>query len=77
LDESWLKINEVDERFDDDYRIAGKLWFLIEEYRLQVEMIGHNYLQFISDLDYKPYLPNTVEIVEGLLTKLTQLRRIR
>jgi len=67
----------VDERFDDDYRIAGEALVLIEDIDCQVEMIGHNYLQFISDLDYKPYLPNTVEIDEGLLTKTTQLRRIK
>jgi hypothetical protein len=73
LDKNWLKISEVDERFDDDYRIAEEALVLIEEYRQQVETIGHYYLQFVRDLDYKPYLPDTVEIVEGLLTQLTQL----
>jgi hypothetical protein len=75
LDERWLKISEVDERFKDDYRVAGEYLVLVEEYRQQVEAIGRHFLQFVRDIDYKPYLPNTVEIVEALLTKLTHLRR--
>jgi hypothetical protein len=76
VDESWLKISEVEERFDDDYRIAGEYLVLVEEYRKQVEMIGRQFLQFVRDLDYKPYLPNTVEIVEALLSQLTHFRKI-
>jgi len=74
MDGSWLKISEVDERMDDDYRIAGEALVLVEEYRKQVESIGYEYLQFVRHLDYKPYLPNTVEIVEDLLKQLVQIR---
>jgi hypothetical protein len=76
VDESWLKISEVDERFGDDYRIAGEYLVLLEEYRQQVETIGRHFLQFVRELDYKPYLPNTVEIVEALLSKLTYFRKV-
>jgi hypothetical protein len=74
MDQNLLKISEVDERIDDDYRIAVEALVSAEEYRKQVETIGHYYLKFVRDLDYKPYLSNTVEIVEGLLTQLAQLR---
>jgi hypothetical protein len=75
LDESWLKISEVDERLNDDYRIAGEYLVLVEQYRQQVETIGRHFLQFVRDLDYKPYLSNTVEIIEALLTKLSDFRK--
>ena len=75
LNENWLMIREVDERQDDDYRVAGEYEVLVEEYRQQVEEIGSHFLQFVHDLDYRPYLAETVEIIEALLAKLADLRR--
>jgi hypothetical protein len=75
LNETWLMIREVDERQGDDYRVAGEYEVLVEEYRQQVEEIGSHFLQFVHDLDYRPYLAETVEIIEALLAKLADLRR--
>jgi hypothetical protein len=75
IDETWLQISEVDERQNDHYRVAGEYKVLIEEYSQQVEAIGRDYLEFVRDLDYRPYLSNTVEVVERLLKQLTDRRR--
>jgi hypothetical protein len=77
IDETWLLISEVDERQNDQYRVAGEYKVLAEEYRRQVEDIGYDYLQFVRDLDYRPYFSNTVEVVHGLLKQLAILRRDR
>jgi hypothetical protein len=74
VDETWLQISEVDERIDDHYRIAGDYMVMVKEYRQQVEMIGRHFIQFVHDLDYKPFLSDTVEIVENLLAKLAHMR---
>jgi hypothetical protein len=71
LDEKWLRISEVDERQNDDYRIAGEYQVSVEEYRQQVEAIGSYFLHFVRDLDYRPFLEDTVEVVETLLAKIT------
>jgi hypothetical protein len=71
LDEAWLQISEVDESQDDHYRVAGEYLVLVKEYRQQVAAIGYRFLQYVRDLDYRPYLANTVEIVEDLLAKLS------
>jgi hypothetical protein len=47
---------------------------LVEEYRQQVEIIGRQFIQFVHDLEYKPYLLDTIEIVENLLAKLAHMR---
>jgi hypothetical protein len=70
MDETWLQISEVDERQNDGYRIAGEYKVLVEDYRRQVEAIGRYYIQFVRDLDYRPYLSNSVDVVEGLLKRL-------
>jgi hypothetical protein len=75
IGEAWLQIKEVDERQNDHYRVAGEYKVLAEDYRRQVEAIGCYYLQFVRDLDYRPYLLNTVEIIEGLLKRLRELRQ--
>jgi hypothetical protein len=75
LDKEWLQISEVDERLNDHYRIAGEYRVLAKEYREQVEAVGKYYLQFVRHLDYRPYLHNTVEIVEALLQQLSSIRQ--
>lgn len=77
LDEAWLMISEVDERQDDHYRVAGEYRVSVREYRQQVAAIGDDFLQFVRDLDYRPYLSETVEVIEALLAKLAHFRGMK
>jgi hypothetical protein len=70
VDEELLTLIEVEERQNDTYRVVGEYTVPLADYRECVKQIGHQFLQFVRDLDYRPYYQDTVAVVALLLEQL-------
>ncbi|MDB5053664.1 MAG: hypothetical protein JWM44_1714 [Bacilli bacterium] len=72
IDHEWIQISEVDERLNDHYRVAGEYIVSLAEYRNQVQIIAKQFLQYVRDLDYRPFFKDTVIVVKMLLNALEE-----
>lgn len=70
LDPNKLEITWVEERQNDPFRKMESYVFESKEYRDQLLRIGKLFLQCVKDLDYRPYLAETVPIVKELILRL-------
>jgi hypothetical protein len=69
-DDELLTLTEVEERQHDIYRVVGEYTVPLADYQACVKQIGHQFLQFVRDLDYRPYYQDTVAVVALLLEQL-------
>jgi hypothetical protein len=65
-----LELNWVEERQDGPSSDLESYVFDSKVYRAQLLTIGRQFVAFIRDLDYRPYLADTVSIVRGLILRL-------
>ncbi|OPH60404.1 hypothetical protein BC351_18080 [Paenibacillus ferrarius] len=70
--EQQVELIAVEERTDGTYRELETHMIPSMDYRKQVVAIGETYLQFIKELDYRPYLADTVKVVEDLVHQIHQ-----
>lgn len=69
-DEATIELIEVEERQNALYRVLDSYVVGREQYKEQVTQIGKGYLEFVKGKSYKPYLKQTVEIVNELVERL-------
>ncbi|WP_409342268.1 hypothetical protein [Paenibacillus sp. MBLB4367] len=65
-----LDIREVDERQGDEYRTLDHFVVDARAYREQVLKAGRTFLDFVAELDYRPYFADTVAVVRELVKRL-------
>jgi hypothetical protein len=70
LSDNELEITEVEEKENDDYRIYQSWIISKTEYGRQVINLAEQFLNFVRPLDYRPFLPKTVNIVDDLLEQI-------
>jgi hypothetical protein len=70
VNDTVIELIEVEERQGFSNKVLDSHEVDKEQFRLQIRELGQRYVQFVEGLDYKPYLPHTVEIVKELLQKL-------
>jgi hypothetical protein len=76
LSEDELKITEVDEQQNEDYRVYQSWIISKKDYAQKVVGLADQFLHFVRPLDYRPFLPNTVEIIEALLKEIRSQIRV-
>jgi hypothetical protein len=74
-DEELITLTEVEERQNDTYRVVGEYTVTLANYREQIKQIGYQFLQFVRDLDYRPYYKDTVAIVDLLVEQLDNFEK--
>ncbi|UKS27455.1 hypothetical protein LOZ80_00440 [Paenibacillus sp. HWE-109] len=72
LADAQVELIEVEERTNGTYRELETHRISSKDYTKQVLAVGETYLQFIQGLDYRPFLADTVKVVEGLVDQLHQ-----
>jgi hypothetical protein len=75
LADKQLELIAVEERTNGTYRELEAHIIPRMSYITKVLAIGETYLQFIKDLDYRPYYGDTVKVVEDLVHQLHQQLR--
>lgn len=72
LSDEQVELASVEERTNGTYRELETHIVSNMTYSKQVLAIGETYLQFIKDLDYRPYFGDTVKVVEDLVHQIHQ-----
>jgi hypothetical protein len=65
-----LEFTWVEERQNNSYREMESFSIEGSDYRTEVLKLGRQFLQFVKELDYKPYFTETVPIIKDLTLKL-------
>ncbi|TBL74006.1 hypothetical protein [Paenibacillus thalictri] len=66
-----VHVAEIDERQNGESRVLAEYDVPKDEYKAEILKAGRQFLSFVEDLDYHPYLADTVRLVRGLVDELT------
>jgi hypothetical protein len=72
LDPERLELTWVEERQNSPYRKMESYVLDTQAYRIQLLEPGKQFLQFVRDLDYRPYFADTVPVVRALMLRLEE-----
>jgi hypothetical protein len=72
LDQDKLELKWVEERKNGPSSELESYVLDSKAYRAQLLTLGRQFLQFIRDLDYRPYFADTVSVVKSLILRLEE-----
>lgn len=67
-----ITLTEIEEREDDDYREFGSYSISIDVYAQQVSQAAKQFLVFIENKNYHPYLQETLPVIRRLVNRVDQ-----
>jgi hypothetical protein len=70
MDQDKVEFTWVEERQNGPFREMESYVLDSKAYREQLLLQGNQFLQFVKDLDYRPYLADTVSVIQKLILRL-------